>query len=380
MQAERQSQRPGQPRPFGLLRNAASALSASRLVARTTTSSSRIGQLRHPSALRAATRSTWGPIRGSKTQLVPVSAVLVIRPSSLGDISLRARDRFRHPSTSARARHRLGRGARIRSAPRDVPRHPQRGPALAPALGAKHRSRAQRGVRSATSGASSGRSGYATVLDLQEQAKGAVIARAARGRRHGFDRASVREPLATLGHDVSPSRGAHAPFLVDRRRARSPARHLATRSTLRHAGTIVPPPTAPGSCLSGRSPCCCTRPAGRKRSGPKRIGASLALISRVPVSRRCSLGQPRRGGAKPTLGGGIDDAIVPPWLSLPEAATLLAHAEIVVGVDTGFTHLAGALGTSTVGSSSPPTRSCMASLQPARMRGPRWRAWDSRRR
>ena len=33
----------------------------------------------------------------------------------------------------------------------------------------------------------------------------------------------------------------------------------------------------------------------------------------------------------------------------PEAATLLAHAEIVVGVDTGFTHLAGALGTSTVG-------------------------------
>ena len=43
---------------------------------------------------------------------------------------------------------------------------------------------------------------YGTVLDLQEQVKGAMIARTARGRRHGFDRGSVREPLATLGHDA----------------------------------------------------------------------------------------------------------------------------------------------------------------------------------
>jgi heptosyltransferase-1 len=33
---------------------------------------------------------------------------------------------------------------------------------------------------------------------------------------------------------------------------------------------------------------------------------------------------------------------------LPELATLARNAEIVVGVDTGLTHLAAALGTSTV--------------------------------
>ena len=43
---------------------------------------------------------------------------------------------------------------------------------------------------------------YAVVLDLQEQLKGALIARMARGVRHGPDRASIREPLASFLHDV----------------------------------------------------------------------------------------------------------------------------------------------------------------------------------
>src|SRR5205085_10015019 len=43
---------------------------------------------------------------------------------------------------------------------------------------------------------------YEAILDLQEQVKGALIARLGRGTRHGFDRASIREPIAMLGHDV----------------------------------------------------------------------------------------------------------------------------------------------------------------------------------
>jgi len=45
------------------------------------------------------------------------------------------------------------------------------------------------------------RTRYDAIVDLQEQVKGALIARAARGERHGFDRESIREPLATLGDD-----------------------------------------------------------------------------------------------------------------------------------------------------------------------------------
>ena len=46
------------------------------------------------------------------------------------------------------------------------------------------------------------RTRYDAILDLQEQVKGALIARGARGTRHGFDRASIREPLAALFDNV----------------------------------------------------------------------------------------------------------------------------------------------------------------------------------
>ena len=43
------------------------------------------------------------------------------------------------------------------------------------------------------------------------------------------------------------------------------------------------------------------------------------------------------------------ESIIPPFLSVADAAGLLARAEVVVGLDTGFTHLAAALGRPTVG-------------------------------
>ena len=46
------------------------------------------------------------------------------------------------------------------------------------------------------------RTRYDVVLDLQEQVKGALVARTARGVRHGFDRDSIREPVATFLDDV----------------------------------------------------------------------------------------------------------------------------------------------------------------------------------
>ena len=49
------------------------------------------------------------------------------------------------------------------------------------------------------------------------------------------------------------------------------------------------------------------------------------------------------------LAQAIDRAVVPPAMTLTEAAAALAHAAIVVGVDTGLAHLAVALGRPTIG-------------------------------
>ena len=62
------------------------------------------------------------------------------------------------------------------------------------------------------------RDDYAVVLDLQEQVKGALVARMARGRRHGFDRQSIREPMATWFDDVH-HRIARDQHFIDKSRA-----------------------------------------------------------------------------------------------------------------------------------------------------------------
>src|SRR5260221_3025365 len=49
------------------------------------------------------------------------------------------------------------------------------------------------------------------------------------------------------------------------------------------------------------------------------------------------------------LAAQVPGALAAPAMSLIEAAALLGHAEGVVGVDTGLTHLAVALGVRTVG-------------------------------
>ena len=49
------------------------------------------------------------------------------------------------------------------------------------------------------------------------------------------------------------------------------------------------------------------------------------------------------------LAAAIDGAVVPPLMALDTAARFLAGAAIVIGLDTGFTHFAAALGRPTIG-------------------------------
>ena len=188
---------------------------------------------------------------------------------------------------------------------------------------------------------------YAEILDLQEQIKGALIARAARGRRHGFDRRSVREPIATFAHDVHHRVPRNLHF-VER------CRYLAA-SALGYTldgpprWHIVPPVAAPAIperpyavLLHATTRAEKLWPEERWRALVAHFtGAGYATV--LPWGTRSEQDRSRR------LASGHDRAVVPPWLSLPEAATTLARADAVVGIDTGFTHLAAALGTPTVG-------------------------------
>ena len=108
---------------------------------------------------------------------------------------------------------------------------------------------------------------YDEIIDSQGLLRSAAIARIARGRRHGYDASSIREPLAALFYDVrhSVSRDLHA---IERNRILTGSR--AWLYAARGAG-LRARPRQPG--VAGRALC---RAAARDcKSGKRMAGGKL---------------------------------------------------------------------------------------------------------
>lgn len=188
---------------------------------------------------------------------------------------------------------------------------------------------------------------YDAVIDTQGLVKSAIIARLARGTRHGLDFRSAREPLRVFYHSVHAVPWAlHA---VERNRL------LAARAL----GYAVPGGVDYGIAAA------LARPAwAPQRDYAVLVHSTSAAAKLWPVERWVELGAALGArGVESVLPWGaaaeraraqdiarrVPRAVVAPPLSLAEVAALLATARAVVGVDTGLTHLACALKVPTVG-------------------------------
>lgn len=187
---------------------------------------------------------------------------------------------------------------------------------------------------------------YDMVLDLQGLLKSALWARQARGPVVGYDRASAREPLAASLY----WRGAAVPKdlqAVQRNRLLAAA-HL----------NVMPPTALP---VFGLRP---PEPGWKPRDTyavliPNASRASKLWPERhwVAVGNRLRergwlplvlWGRPEEQTLAERIAAGCEGD-VPPFLSVAEMAGVLAGAQQVVGLDTGFSHLAAALGRPTLG-------------------------------
>ena len=180
---------------------------------------------------------------------------------------------------------------------------------------------------------------YDAVLDTQSLLKSAFLATLASGRRHGMDRASAREPLAAALYHARHAvpRALHA---VERnRRLAASALEFSLKDPIDY-GLRAP--------AVGRSD----------------YVVLLTMTSRAdklwPEERWIELGRalgapavlPWGSEAERARAGRIASALkaeVPERMELDALARLLAGAKAVVGLDTGLTHLAAALGVPTVG-------------------------------
>jgi len=177
-----------------------------------------------------------------------------------------------------------------------------------------------------------------TVVDTQGLIRSALIARAANGRRHGYDSASIREKAASLFYDVRHhvSRAMHA---VMRNRA---LMGLSLGYSLEDNGLdygLVRPPVDAAAryavLLHG------TSRATKEWRESEWIGLGKWLHQQG-LEVVLPWGNERERLRCQRLAGGILGSRILERQPLDVTAKVIANASLVVGVDTGLLHLAAA--------------------------------------
>ena len=195
---------------------------------------------------------------------------------------------------------------------------------------------------------------YDLVLDLQGLLKSVLWGLQARGPLAGYDRASIREPLAALFY----SRRAAVP-----RQLQAVARNRQLAAA--HLGYAMPatPPDfgirPPLGALAGAPAAAWAAPA----SSAALIPCASRPEKLWPEDRWIAVGQRlQAAGLTPVVVWGSAEeraraeriaagfrGVVPPFLSVADMAAVLGAARQIVGLDTGFSHLAAAFGAPTIG-------------------------------
>ena len=184
---------------------------------------------------------------------------------------------------------------------------------------------------------------YDAVIDTQGLIKSALLARAARGRRHGFDAGSAREGLAARLYDVTHhvARNLHA---VTRNRLLV-ASALGYRADAPVEYGIRAAADAAGTLMRRRYAVFLHATSRADKLWPmdRWIGLGRALEAR---GMHCVLpwGSSEERRRSEAIAEALSTARVPALAPIAELAAVLAGAAAVVGVDTGLTHLAVALG------------------------------------
>jgi heptosyltransferase-1 len=188
---------------------------------------------------------------------------------------------------------------------------------------------------------------YDAVIDTQGLFKSALIARCARGRRFGLDWASSREPLG-----IFYNRTFQVPWTlhaVERNRALA-ARALGYAVPERLDYGISASPTRFAWLPAGPYMVLVHSTSAKSKLWPDERWIELArrLESRGVRGILPWGGGDERGRAE-RIAAQVNGTVVAPALSLAEIASLMAGAQACVGVDTGLTHLAGALKVPAIG-------------------------------
>lgn len=179
------------------------------------------------------------------------------------------------------------------------------------------------------------------VLDSQGLVKSAIPARLAGGTLVGYDRQSIREPLASLLYDkkMAVSRKLSA---IERNRQLF-ARAFGYQSGGAPCFGIGRGERPDWLAVDNYAVLLHATSRESKEWSESSWVALGAWLNKQGMQSILPWGNERERVRALRLADAIDGAVAAPRLRLREAAGLLGHARAVIGVDTGLTHLANAL-------------------------------------
>jgi heptosyltransferase-1 len=195
---------------------------------------------------------------------------------------------------------------------------------------------------------------YDEIIDTQGLLKSALLAWMANGRSHGLDWKSSREPLRMFYDRVyAVPWSAHA---VQRNRSLASRALGYAISEIPDYGIAARPESTTSlesvfsAKVAGPFAVLLHATSAARKEWPEnswvRLGEALAARGMISV---LPFGTAEERQRSDRLAARIPGARVPPALDLDQLAALTSQARIVVGVDTGLTHLAVALGRPTIG-------------------------------
>lgn len=195
---------------------------------------------------------------------------------------------------------------------------------------------------------------YDAVIDTQGLLKSALITRFANGIKHGYDKRSIREPIAS--------------WFYDKTYAISYQQHAVTRNRTLVALSLgyEPPTNTPDYGIHARDSRLKLPPSfvialhGSSRDSKLwptehwiKLGLKLKVnLKKTPKNQPLDLVLPWSNPAEleraEQIAKALDNAVVLPKLDLAELASVISQAKAAVGVDTGLSHLAAALNIPTI--------------------------------
>ncbi|MER8976891.1 MULTISPECIES: lipopolysaccharide heptosyltransferase I [unclassified Mesorhizobium] len=188
---------------------------------------------------------------------------------------------------------------------------------------------------------------YDLVLDAQGLLKSALVARLAAAPIAGFDRSSAREPSASLfyGHRYAVPRGLHA---IERTR-RLFGLALGYEPDFSRLESGITPPAGRSIFVGEKTAFLLHGTSREDKKWPVADWIETArLLVNMGMTPVTTWSNDREQAVAEAIARAISQTVVVPRSPLAEIAADIGGSALVIGADTGLTHLASAFGVPTV--------------------------------